>query len=129
MPCTKPGCTMNTSGPTTPSRIALTMERDELISTARRPVATDDIVCASVEVVAEAHAAPARTPERLLVEAERAGEVERVDEVFLVGEVVDPGGEFPVVPRVRQACVADRVAVLLRDGHVLDVVVHRILVG
>jgi hypothetical protein len=46
MPCTKPGCTMNTSGPTTPSRIALTIERDELMSTARRPVATRGLPCA-----------------------------------------------------------------------------------
>src|SRR5262245_21326064 len=94
MPCTKPGCTMNTSGPTTPSRIALTSVRDSVASPARTvPVAS--MPSPLLEVVAEAQARPERLAVGLLVEAEGAGEVERVNEVFLVRDVVDEGHDLP----------------------------------
>src|SRR5678815_213863 len=101
MPCTKPGWTMNTSGPTTPSRIDATSARRSLTSTARAALRRSRIDTPSAEVVAEAHAAPARPSVGLLVEAERAREVECVREVFLVGRVVQERRDLPRVRIVR----------------------------
>src|SRR5688572_9915911 len=129
MPCTKPGCTINTSGPTTPSRIALTSDRDSLASPARA-VPVTSMPSPSLEAVAEADTVPARFTVRELVEAEGAGEVEGVDQVLLVRDVVDEGRDLPrrSVIRIREPQVAHRVAVLEGHRDVLDVVVDVVLV-
>src|SRR5688572_2331542 len=130
MPCTKPGCTMNTSGPTTPSRIALTSRRRSSALSASAAPLLSAIPASSAELVVEADTVPARLAVRQLVESEGAGEVEGIDQVLLVRDVVDEGRDLPrrLVVLIGQPQVANRVAVLERHRDVLDVVVDLVLV-
>src|SRR5215207_4300425 len=106
---------MNTSGPITPSNIVLARPLNEFRSTVS-PVRSRGLMSSPrlIEVVTEAHARPARRAVCLLIEAERAGEVERVGEILLIRHIVDEGIKLPALAvwLIRCPQVCDRVALL-----------------